>query len=499
MTDHLNAGGTGDDKYRDLLRSGADGEASYYRYGPYQPPRSVPAGGDNLSRAEPSDDEAKEITVAETTAPAHPAISEYGAIQGSERPGSVYGSGKRSSWKSMFAAFMAGVVVVGSLMFASDRLNLFTPDQAVSGGDNGRSAASAAGGSGPIRQTALDISRPDSIAEIVEAAQSAVVKIETYSRTSSRMNPMFNDPFFRYFFGDDFNRRGQSNGDRLVQIGSGSGFVFDGEGYILTNQHVIDGADEVRVYVEGYDDYFKAEVLGESYDLDLAALKIDGDRPFSYLELGDADELRVGDWVVAIGNPYGYDHTVTVGVLSAKGRPIRISDSGGVREYKNLLQTDASINPGNSGGPLLNLKGEVIGINTAVNAQAQGIGFAIPTSTISQVLDNLKNDTPIPKEPAPYIGVGITNLDGDTAGRLGYKGTDGALVTQVELGSPAHRAGIQTWDVIMEVGGTKIKNTDTLTKTIQSLKVGEEVTVKVFRLGETRELKVTIGDRNAQS
>ena len=166
----------------------------------------------------------------------------------------------------------------------------------------------------------------------------------------------------------------------------GTGFIFEKTGYILTNEHVVDGADEIQVTVEGYDKPFTAKLLGNSYELDLAVLKIEGTKDFPILPLGKADDVNVGDWVVAIGNPYGFDHTVTVGVLSAKERPISIPDEKGTREYKHLLQTDASINPGNSGGPLLNLNGEVIGINTAVSSQAQGIGFAIPTSTISSVL-----------------------------------------------------------------------------------------------------------------
>ncbi|MGO4276599.1 S1C family serine protease, partial [Paenibacillus sp. TAF58] len=165
---------------------------------------------------------------------------------------------------------------------------------------------------------------------------------------------------------------------------------------------------------------------------DLAVLKIEGDKEFPILPLGKAEDVNVGDWVVAIGNPYGFDHTVTVGVLSAKERPISIPDSKGTREYKHLLQTDASINPGNSGGPLLNLNGEVIGINTAVSSQAQGIGFAIPTSTISSVLENLKNNVQIPKEPVPYLGVGLQDIGKDWVSELKLSNTDGALVGSVQ-------------------------------------------------------------------
>ena len=409
----------------------------------------------------------------------------------------------RSSWKSMFASFMAGVVVVGSLMFVSDRFDLFTADQGVFNSPPASEQSAPPSGNG-LQNTSLEVVRPNTIAEIARTSTPAVVKIETYSKATqrSRSGSMFDDPFFNFFFGDQ--GRGSTGGNSggegtLVQTGTGSGFLFDPDGYILTNQHVLEGADEIRVFIEGYSDYFVAEQLGDSFDLDLAALKISGKEPFPYLQLGDADSLNVGDWVVAIGNPYGFDHTVTVGVLSAKERAIPITDSNGTRNYKNLLQTDASINPGNSGGPLLNLNGEVIGINTAVNSQAQGIGFAIPTSTVSVVLDNLKNDTPIPKEPAPYIGVYIGNVDADTAEQLEYKGTDGAIVSQVELRSPAHLAGLQNWDIITGVNGEKIKTSNELTDKIKTYSVGDTVKLNVFRLGQTLEINVTIGDRNATS
>src|SRR5690606_19984497 len=207
---------------------------------------------------------------------------------------------------------------------------------------------------------------------------------------------------------DNYMPKQQQNNDegrsQLEQTGMGTGFFFDESGYILTNQHVIGEATEIRVIVEGYDEPFIAELLGSSFDLDLAVLKLNEDIKFPTLELGSSEDVNIGDWVVAIGNPYGFDHTLTVGVISAKERPINIFDESGERNYKNLLQTDASINPGNSGGPLINLNGQVIGINTAVSSQAQGIGFAIPTSTITEVLDYLKNNEQIPAQPVPFIG-----------------------------------------------------------------------------------------------
>jgi serine protease Do len=212
--------------------------------------------------------------------------------------------------------------------------------------------------------------------------------------------------------------------------------------------------------------------------------------------LGNVEGTSVGDWVVAIGNPYGFEHTVTVGVLSAKERPIAIPDQQGTRNYKHLLQTDASINPGNSGGPLLNLNGEVIGINTAVSSQAQGIGFAIPTSTINGVLDSLMKNVKIPKEPAPYIGVVLKDILQSYVKDLQLSNTDGTIVNSVSMGSPAFKAGIKTYDVILSVNGTQIKKKEELIAKIQAMKPGDKATLGIIRDGKKMDVAVTIGDKN---
>lgn len=297
------------------------------------------------------------------------------------QPVSAYSKPHRRKGSSLFAAFMAGALLVGGLMYTADKLNLF------SGGGSGQ-AASASG-----IQTASNRSSAGTgdISGIAEQASPAVVKIETKvaagrSSAGARNGSPFFDPFAQDSSGSAAPRDG---GGELQTNGTGSGFIFQESGYILTNEHVISGADQVDVYVQGYDQPFQAKVLGSSEELDLAVLKIEGDGDFPALSLGDSDQSRIGDWVVAIGNPLDFDYTVTTGVISAKERPITIADDEGTRQYEHLLQTDTAINPGNSGGPLLNLNGEVIGINTAVNAEAQGIGFAIPASTVSSVLDNL--------------------------------------------------------------------------------------------------------------
>lgn len=218
------------------------------------------------------------------------------------------------------------------------------------------------------------------IANIVASASPAVVKIETVATSGAGKDSFFDDPFFRQFFGDRFWFRTQPREVR----GLGSGFITSEDGYILTNEHVISGATKITATIQGFEDPLPARIVGADYDLDLAVLRVDAGRPLPFLKYGDSEKVRVGNWVIAIGSPFGLEHTVTVGVISAKMRPVQIED----RSYKNLLQTDAKINSGNSGGPLLNLAGEVVGINTAV-AQAQGIGFAIPVNTVKEVIPAL--------------------------------------------------------------------------------------------------------------
>ncbi|GGI46936.1 peptidase S1 [Paenibacillus marchantiophytorum] len=384
--------------------------------------------------------------------------------------------------KSMFAAFMAGAVVVGGLMFTSDKMNLFGYDaQSVQSGVAAGAANSAAAN---VQTASLTPTGTNSVSAIVKTVSPAIVKIETKVKQTNRGQNRRNT-----------KQQGAESGD-TIENGIGSGFIFDSSGYILTNEHVIDGADEIDVYVQGYDTPFTAKLLGSSYDLDLAVLQIQGDKAFPSLKLGNSDTAQVGDWLVAIGNPYDFDYSVTTGVLSAKERQISIDDEQGTRNYKHLLQTDTAINPGNSGGPLLNLNGEVIGINTAVNSEAQGMGFAIPASTISSVVDKLKNNETIPKEPAPYIGVALQNISTDMLEDLKINSTKGAIVAEVQQGTPAFAAGIRQYDVILDVNGTAISNTDELTKAVQAAAVGDELKITISRDGQTKNVTVKVGNRN---
>jgi S1-C subfamily serine protease len=299
----------------------------------------------------------------------------------------------RNSARTMLASFLIGATVIGGFSYMADKNNLFSGS-----GQTLHSSGSVVnpGQEGAGLSTA-SLSTSDSTAAIYEEASPAVVKIETYA-VPARSNIM-DDRSFRPFFGGGRQQEQQQTDEQssgeLALMGSGTGFFFESDGYILTNEHVIADAEEVKVTVQGYDEPLTAKVLGSSYNLDLAVLKVDSPdgKEFHSLALGSSDQTEIGDWVIAIGNPYGFDQTLTMGVLSAKERPITIADEQGNHEYEHLLQTDASINPGNSGGPLLNESGEVIGINTAVNSEAQGIGFAIPTSTITKVLNQLKTNS----------------------------------------------------------------------------------------------------------
>jgi len=374
------------------------------------------------------------------------------------------------NWKRLLllivvAAFVAGIMFTGGCYFARDFLS------AKQGSQLGVQAnADSLPGTGP-----------DAVADVVSRAGQAVVKISTKKNSSQTIDPLFNDPFFRQFFSIPFSSRQQEDG-------LGSGFIISKDGFILTNEHVIDGANEISVTVAGFDKSFVAKVVGSDYDLDLALLKINAESDLPFLNLGNSDQIRVGNWVIAIGNPYGLDHTVTTGVISAKGRPINVGD----RQYENLLQTDASINPGNSGGPLLNLQGEVIGINTAINAQAQGIGFAIPTSTVQRVLEDLKNSE---SSVRPWIGVQVRPVDEESARYLGLTKAEGALVAGVIAGSPAQKAGLRQWDVVVEFNGVKINNADELVAAIKAAQVGQRVKVLVVRNRQLNSVNITIAEK----
>ena len=332
---------------------------------------------------------------------------------------------------------------------------------------------------------------PTNIPEIVDKVGDAIVYIETTAESTSPSDPFFNDPFFRYFFGDSFGFRTTPK----VSKGIGTGFIIDPQGYIITNEHVISNAKEINVTVIGFDEPFKATVVGKDFNLDLAVLKINSTKKLPYIEMGNSDEMRVGEWVIAIGNPYRLDHTVTVGVISAKGRPVTIPDTstGKQRVYKNLIQTDAAINPGNSGGPLISLDGKVIGINTAVNAQAQGIGFAIPINTAKEVLDELITTGSVTR---PFIGVALQDLTKDLAEYFKLKEAKGAIIADVVSGSPAEKAGLKRGDVILKINDTEINNSINVSNIVSKSKVNDKLVMLILRNGQTQFVTVVVGKQS---
>ncbi|MEW6424389.1 MAG: trypsin-like peptidase domain-containing protein [Bacillota bacterium] len=372
------------------------------------------------------------------------------------------------------AAFLAGIMFAGGCLLVND-----LAPKAGKGPDSGSGLMARAADS-------LPGVGPDTVANIVNQAGPAVVKIDTVTTQGGGVDPFFNDPFFRQFFGNPFGFRVTPREEH----GLGSGFIISEDGYVLTNEHVINGATRITVTIQGFAEPLPAQVVGADYDLDLAVLKVDAGRALPVLKLGDSDKIKVGNWVIAIGNPFGLDHTVTVGVISAKGRPVQVEN----RSYKNLLQTDASINPGNSGGPLLNLAGEVVGINTAV-AQAQGIGFAIPAGTVKEVLDELINKGKVIR---PWLGVQLHPLNEDLARYLGLKSTEGALVVGVVQGSPAERAGLEQGDVIVQWDGKKVASVDDLIELIRQTGIGQKVVAVLYRGGRLLSVSIVVTEKPGQ-
>ena len=337
------------------------------------------------------------------------------------------------------------------------------------------------------------ITVPGSFSRLAEMAGPAVVNIRTV-KTIKGGGPVFRnfrrnphggeDPFkdfFEKFFGEDTQRE-------FKQPSLGSGFIIDKEGFVVTNNHVIQDAEQIKVKLGG-DTEYDAEVVGRDANTDLALLKIKTGKDLPFLKLGDSDELKIGQWVVAIGSPFGLERTVTAGIVSAKGRVI------GSGPYDNFIQTDASINPGNSGGPLINMQGEVVGINTAIIAAGHGIGFAIPVNLSKKIIAQLKSEGEVTRG---WLGVAIQDLTGEMAEYYGLKDRKGVLVADVFKGDPADEAGIQAKDIILEVNGHKIETSRQLTAMIADLKVGEDAKVEVFRNGKIKTFHIKLAKRDDQ-
>lgn len=332
----------------------------------------------------------------------------------------------------------------------------------------------------------------DAFVHVAETVKPAVVNISTTQhppsqegRRSPQLPPSFRGPF-RDFFGEDFFERFFGQPPQREQHSLGSGVIVDKRGYILTNNHVIEQADQIEVRLSDKRK-FQATVMGRDSKTDLAVIRIQAGTDLPVATLGNSNKIRIGEWAMAIGNPFGLDQTVTVGVISAMGR----SDVG-ITTYEDFIQTDASINPGNSGGPLVNMNGEVVGINTAIVASGRGIGFAIPISMAREIMDRLIAQGKVVRG---WLGVGIQDLTDELASQFGVKPGDGVLVGNVMKDSPADKGGLKTGDVLLEFNNTKISDVHQLQREVAQASVGSTVRLRVLREKQPMTVSVVLGEQ----
>jgi serine protease Do len=337
--------------------------------------------------------------------------------------------------------------------------------------------------SGPHVSTSSPPVIPSSFADLADKLSPTVVNVKvTKVEKVAFQGPQIPEGPFGDFFERFFEEMPRMPENHRTQ-GAGSGVIISKDGYILTNNHVVEGAKEVTVTLADEKEY-KARVVGTDAKTDLAVLKIEVNRPLPSAAMGDSEQLKVGDWVVAIGNPFGLSHTVTSGIVSAKGRVI------GAGPYDDFIQTDASINPGNSGGPLFNMNGEVVGINTAIIPYGQGIGFAIPVNTAKPLIPQLVSKGEVTRG---YLGVNIQSITPDLAKALKVEDREGALVADVISGSPAEKGGIERGDIIIAYDGKPVKDSHDLPAMVAATPVDEHVTVTVLRDGKKQDLAIKVG------
>ncbi|MBI2525906.1 MAG: Do family serine endopeptidase [Candidatus Rokubacteria bacterium] len=345
---------------------------------------------------------------------------------------------------------------------------------------------SGASAQAPAPATSLPETLQATFVGVAQQLRPAVVNVGTIQRSRSRRpgapHPGTDDPFFQDFFKQFFGSEAPAQRPEFRQPSLGSGVIIDKRGLVLTNFHVVKGADEITVRLSDKREY-RGRVLGADPKTDLAVLRFEPDSELRVAALGDSDALQVGEWAIAIGNPFGLDQTVTVGVISATGR----SDVG-LATYENFIQTDASINPGNSGGPLINLKGQVVGINTAIVAAGQGIGFAIPINMVKRVVDQLVEKGKVVRG---WLGVALQPLSTELAQTLGATG-GGALVASTMPGSPAAAAGLQQGDVIVAYDKAPVEDYRQLQRLVADSAVGKTVTLQVLRKKQKIDLTARI-------
>jgi Do/DeqQ family serine protease len=336
----------------------------------------------------------------------------------------------------------------------------------------------------PIDARAVLQAMEEAFSAVADRVTPAVVNVSTVSRRPAPGSP--DDPQrFREFFGDEFYERYDRRRPREEPRAGGSGVIVDPAGYILTNNHVIENAQDITVRLSD-SRKFRATLVGRDPKTDLAVLKVEAPAPLPTAELGDSERLRVGQWVVAIGNPFGLDRTVTVGIVSATART-RV----GVATYENFIQTDASINPGNSGGPLLNLDGRVIGINTAIVAAGQGIGFSIPINEAKSVMGQLIARGKVTRG---WLGIAIQDITDELASSFGVRERQGVLVAGVMKGGPGEAAGLKPGDVIVQLGTTKIREVPDLQRRVANVAPGQSIGLDVIRDRSTQRLTVQVGE-----
>ena len=326
-----------------------------------------------------------------------------------------------------------------------------------------------------------------SLSPLVKQLSPSVVNISTTSVTKGNLRSFQSpfgereddpfDDFFEKFFGDSPQKE-------FKRQGLGSGFIFSEDGYIITNNHVVERATDIKVILQNGNSYV-AEIIGTDPKTDIALLKIEPTEKLPAVRFGNSDDLEIGDWVLAIGNPFGLGHTVTSGIISAKGRSL------GFGSYDDFLQTDAAINPGNSGGPLFNFDGEVVGVNTAIIARGQGIGFAIPINMTKNIVSQLKNGGKVVRG---WIGVYVQQVTPEIAESFNLKEDSGALVADITADGPADKAGLKRGDIIVEVNGTQIDEMPELPKLVASYAPGTKTKMKVIRDGKEKVLSIKLGE-----
>jgi len=363
---------------------------------------------------------------------------------------------------------------LGALLLAA----AFTLGVYAAGGDPAEAPALS-----PAAAHAAPGLEPRSYADVAEMAMSGVVNISTDKVVEMPdWHPMLQDPFFRRFFGEP-----EDQDRERVERSLGSGVIVSEDGYILTSNHVIAQASKIRVLLNGSVEY-EAEIVGQDEQTDVALIKVEADEPLPVVRIGDSKALRIGDRVMAIGNPFGVGQTVTLGIVSALGRSI------GLMQYEDFIQTDAAINPGNSGGALVNMDGELVGINTAILSRSggsQGVGFAIPSSMAERIMGMLVADGRVKRA---WLGVITGEVDQTMADALGMDRPRGVLMSEINPDTPAERAGLQEGDVILEVDGKTVNSISRLRNTISLAGVGTEVDLVVLRDGRERRLAVELGE-----